>query len=102
MNPGYYYLGYHYANGTSDPTASNDPPYLIEYISTTQYFNISLLHEPLGQIRQQAEQYLMAHTGLTQNQMCQIKYMVSVPSSVNQVYAGTNLGFSFCPGAVQL
>jgi len=102
INPGYYYLGYHTSVGASDPTATNNPPYIITYISATEYFNIALLQEPIGPVRLEAEQYLMAHLGISQSQMCQLDYMVSVPVRVNSQFAGSNLGFSFCPGATVL
>jgi len=102
-NSGYFYLGYHTASANVvDPTATTDPPYLIEYIKETQYFNIGLFKEPIGEVRLAAEQFLMADLGITQAQMCQLNYMVSVPDSVNSQYAGRNLGFSFCPGATVL
>jgi hypothetical protein len=102
-NVGYYYLGYHTASaGVVDATATDNPPYLISYISATQYFNIALLQEPLGAIRSDAEQFLMTDLGISQDEMCRINYMVSVPDRVNSLYAGKNLGFSFCPGAVKL
>jgi hypothetical protein len=102
VNSGYYYFGPHFSEGVPDSTATSTPPYIIEYIDSTQYFSIALLEEPLGQTRQEMEQYLMAHLGISQSQMCQLKYMVSVPASVDTTYAGTSLGFSFCPGAVPL
>ncbi|MHB8660699.1 MAG: hypothetical protein ACYC75_02030 [Minisyncoccota bacterium] len=102
LNPGYYYLGYHVSEGTSDPTATNNSPYIITYISATHYFNIALMQEPIGTAREDAQQYLMAHLGITQDQMCRLDYMVSVPWRVNQIYSGENLGFSFCPGATVL
>lgn len=102
LNAGYYYLGYHLNEGVPDSTASKNPPYVIEYIEATHYFNIGLLQEPVKASRQQAEQYLMSTLGVSQAQMCQLNYMVAVPYSINQAYAGTSLGFSFCPGAVTL
>ena len=102
INPGYYYLGYHVYEGVPDPTATNNPPYIITYISTTQYFNIALLQEPVGSTREEMEQYLMARLSISQTQMCQLNYMVSVPDHVNSFYSGQNLGFSFCPGATAL
>lgn len=102
INQGYYYLGYHVNEGISDPTATDNPPYIIEYISTTQYFNIALLQEPIGQVREEMQQYLMAHLGISQDQMCRLNYMVSVPERINSQFAGKNLGFSFCPGATVL
>ncbi len=102
INHGYYYLGYHVNEGISDPTATDNPPYIIEYISATQYFNIALLQEPIGPVREEAQQYLMTHLGISQDQMCRLNYMVSVPERVNSQFAGINLGFSFCPGATVL
>jgi len=102
INLGYYYLGYHVYEGISDSTATNNPPYIIMYISATQYFNVALLQEPIGATRTEAEQYLMAHLGISQDQMCKLNYMVSVPDHVNSQFAGKNLGFSFCPGATVL
>ncbi len=102
INTGYYYLGYHVSEGVPDPTATANPPYIITYISTTHYFNIALLQEPIGSVRLQAEQYLMNRLGITQAQMCQLDYMVSVPDRVNSQFSGLNLGFSFCPGATVL
>jgi hypothetical protein len=102
INPGYYYLGYHVNEGVPDPTATNNPPYIIEYISATQYFNIGLLSEPIGPVRLEAEQFLMNSLGISESQMCKLNYMISVPESVNSQFAGMNLGFSFCPGATVL
>lgn len=100
---GYFYLGYHASGaGVDNVTATDSPPYLIEYIATTQYFNIELLSEPIGPIRLDAEQFLMNDLGVSQSQMCQLNYMLSVPASVNSEFAGKNLGFSFCPGATVL
>jgi hypothetical protein len=102
INPGYYYLGYHVNEGISDPTATDNPPYIITYISATHYFNITLLQEPIGTVREEMQQYLMMRLGISQDGMCRLDYMVSVPWRVNQVYSGKNLGFSFCPGATKL
>lgn len=103
QNHGYYYLGYHTASaGVVDTTATSSPPYLIEYIAATQYFNIGLLSEPIGTTRLAAEQFLMTSLGISQSQMCQLNYMISVPDRINSQFASRNLGFSFCPGAVVL
>lgn len=102
INAGYYYLGYHTSVGVSDPSATENPPYVITYIAATQYFNIALLQEPIGPVREEMQQYLMDHLGIPQSQMCELKYMVSVPNRVNSQFSGRNLGFSFCPGATPL
>jgi hypothetical protein len=102
INPGYYYLGYHVSEGVPDSTATENPPYIITYISATHYFNIGIFQEPIGPVRLAAEQYLMARLGISQSQMCKLDYMVSVPDRVNSQFSGLNLGFSFCPGATIL
>lgn len=101
VNQGYYYLGYHPAFDANS-TQTNSVPYMIEYISNTNYFNIELLQEPIGTTRLLAQAYLLQHLGIPQNDLCSLKYMVSVPASVNEYYASQNLGFSFCPRAVTL
>ncbi len=92
-NEGYYNLG---------AILTENAPYRITYISATSYFNIGILEEPLGSTRVQAETYLMNVLGISQQEMCSLKYSVSVPNDVNSVYSGMNLGFSFCPHAVKL
>ena len=76
--------------------------YLITYVGDSGYFIVSLLQEPIGAARKAAEADLMNQLGVSQDAMCNLNYMVAVPWSVNQVYSGMNLGFSFCPGAVVL
>ena len=101
--PGYYYIGFHApVSGVVDPTATENPPYLILYIEASHYFNIELLEEPIADTRVAAEQYLLQHLGITESDMCRLSYMVSVPNRINTIYAGQNLGFSFCIGAVAL
>lgn len=97
-NPGYYFVGY---TPQSDHQIG-EYPYQITYIAETKYFTISLTQEPIGESRSKAETYLMKLLGATQDQMCALNYGVYVPNDVNTQYSGTNLGFSFCPGAVQL
>lgn len=93
VNKGYYFLG-------NQPGVPSD--YVIEYIAETNYFNISLLKEPLSQSRLKAESYLLNQLGVTKEQLCTLDYMLTVPDFVNSIYSDENLGFSFCPGAVTL
>lgn len=103
MNPGIYYLGNHIYQGVKEGTATNDPPYIIEYIEATDYFNIVLYKEPLGATRKLAEQYLIRQLGITESDACGLRYLLGVPNWVNPFYAKiNNLGFSFCPGATPL
>ncbi len=94
-NPGIYYLGY-------EPNDTANNPYIIEYIQESSFFNISLTQEPIGESRSAAERYLVQRLDVTRNQMCALAYSVTVPDDVNSQYASVNLGFSFCPGAVEL
>lgn len=102
INKNYYYLGYHVYEGVPDPTVTENPPYVIEFLNTTDFFNITLLTEPLGEVRSSMEQFLLARLGISQAEACALKYRVGVPSYVNEQYAGINLGFSFCRGATEL
>ncbi|MGE5541392.1 MAG: hypothetical protein ACM3TU_03930 [Bacillota bacterium] len=86
--------------GGAAPTS--DTAYQIFYQKEDDYFGITLYHEPLGEVRHQAEQDLMNKLGIGQNQMCALNYVVAPGPGVNDAYAGQNLGFSFCPGAVKL
>lgn len=95
VNVGYYYLG---PNSIDDPVKKI--PYSIGYIDETHFFNIVLLQEPIAETRKNAERYLLEHLGLSQSQMCDLRYMVGVPDRVNSTYTTMDLGFSFCPGSV--
>jgi len=99
-NSGHYYLGNNFPSSNATPTKM--PKYIIEYIASTNYFNIGLFSEPIATARLDAEQYLLQELGITKEQMCMLNYTVSAPVSVNEYYSGTNLGFSFCPGSVPL
>lgn len=100
-----HFLGYHYAPpGHTDPNAAIDPPYLIEYIDAKgqQTFTIGLGKQPLGENRRKAEQYLMKKLGLSKGEMCQLEYTMTTDINTSRTYAGADLKFSFCPGAVAL
>jgi len=45
---------------------------------------------------------LLQQLGISEQDACRLRYSVSVPFSVNPLYSGKNLGFSFCPGATPL
>ena len=98
INTSFYYLKYH----TTGEGATQNPPYTISYDTVTGSFTVALYQEPLRQTRAEAEQYLMNALGLSQANMCALRYTVSVPGDINEYYSGTNLLFSFCPGATVL
>lgn len=91
-----------YCTPDMDCTAGNETEYNILFDSTSNAFTIALLEEPIGQVRRDAEQFLMADLGITQDQMCQLRAYVGTSYTVNESFTGRNLGFSFCPGAVKL
>lgn len=100
VNKDTYYLGNHYPFDGSQSQQS--PEYIIMYIPSTQYFNVSLLSEPIATSRIHAEEYLLEHLGVSKQELCRLNYMVSVPYFVNEFYTSQDLRFSFCPGSVSL
>lgn len=104
-NEGNYYLagssGACNPNGTC-PTAGSEKGFTIVYFNSSKSFIVNLDDEPLGENRMKAERYLMNMLGISQSQMCNLRYDVLTTSYVNEQYSAQNLGFSFCPGAVQL
>lgn len=105
VNPGSYVLagdlGYCLYDGTC-PTAASTTDFSISYRESTQAFTVTLLAEPLGTSRLAAEAFLSDRLGIAPRDMCRIRYYLGVPNAVNSVYTGSNLGFSFCPGATKL
>ncbi len=104
-NPGRYLIagsvGYCLPDGTC-PSAASTTDFSISYSTGTSFFNVALLKEPLGPVREEAEAFLEKTLGVPQAELCSLNYYVGTPYYVNQFYSGTNLGFSFCPGAVAL
>lgn len=102
---GNYYLagaiGYCLKDGTCPSGAPSDE-YHVVYAARDQAFYIALLKEPLGEARLDAEQFLLQTLGVPRAELCSLKYFLSTTSDVNSLYAGENLLFSFCPGAVRL
>lgn len=97
-NQGNYFIG----KQPSTNSEVGSQPFIITYTAETKYFNITLTQEPIGEVRKKAESYLMQILSFSENQMCELNYSVYTPTTINSQFAGTNLGFSFCPGAVKL
>lgn len=93
--------GLYALSGGLDPS-STDAPYGITYTESDQSFSIALLKEPLRDYRKLAERELMDKLGISEADACGLRYWVSTPTWVNPAYSTKNLGFSFCPGAVEL
>lgn len=104
-NAGSYFLAgkleYCLEDGTCPDT--NTPNFSIMYLEADQSFSISLNEEPLKSSRVSAERYLSAALGIPETIMCDLTYALGTTVSVNEAYGSiTNLGFSFCEGAVPL
>lgn len=76
--------------------------FIIVYYESEQSFAIALTQEPLGAARRAAEQFLSAKLGLSVRELCALNYYLTVDSYTNAQFAGDNLGFSVCPGAIAL
>lgn len=76
--------------------------FTIVYFSNEQAFAIGLTKEPLGEARQHAEQFLIQTLGISQAGLCALNYFITTDTGTNAQFAGQNLGFSFCEGAVRL
>ena len=90
-NVGNYYL-----------TGSSTNGYAIGYRMPAQFFTIALEREPLGETRAAAENFLLLTLGISEEQLCSLNYYVGTDVYTSILYAGKNLGFSFCPGATVL
>jgi hypothetical protein len=104
-NPGGHLLAGNLGYCLSDPQkcqAAQATNFSVYYISGSKSFLIDLTEEPIGQARLDMEQFMLKTLGITEQQMCNLNYLVSVTRYVNEQYAYENLGFSFCPGAVVL
>ncbi len=96
VNLGFYYVG------TTDISRLAEQAFTIQYITQTGHFTLSLLREPLGSVRTQAEDALAARLGLPKEQLCGLRYTVAVPGYVNAEASGIDYRFSFCADAVPL
>jgi hypothetical protein len=88
------------AQTNDDPSGQQE--YQILYHAPDRTFTLSLMSEPIGRIRLDAEDELLALLGITETEACALRVNVTVPISVNERYSGKNLGMSFCRGATKL
>jgi hypothetical protein len=104
-NAGRYMLAGNLGYCLSNPQQCQAAPstnFNVYYNSGPQSFTITLTKEPIGQARFAMEQFMLRTLGITEQQMCNLNYLVGVTIYVNSQYTGKNLGFSFCPGATVL
>jgi len=75
----------------------------VQYQSSNSHFLVSILKEPLGSSRTEAETFLRSTLVLPNDALCRLNLSVIVTTDVHPVYADKgDLGLSFCPGAVPL
>jgi hypothetical protein len=104
-NKGNYLLAGNLGYCISDPQqcqAASSTNFSVYYNAVPQSFTIGLTAEPIGEARLDMEQFMLKTLGISQQQMCNLRYLVGVTRYVNPQYTGKNLGFSFCPGATVL
>lgn len=91
-----------YLAGKDENGYIENVPYVILYSGDDESFTVSLRSQPLGVTRARGEDDLLAQLGITEGEACSLRYVVLVPFEIDKNYAGRNLGFSFCEGAVSL
>lgn len=91
----------YYLSGGLTPSPTKTA-FSIFYAVADKSFHITLLREPIRETRASAEQTLLKKLGITEVQACSLAIYVGVPISVNEYFAGRELGLSFCPGAEAL
>ncbi len=96
VNLGFYYLG------ATDISQLGNQAFTIQYIAQTGHFTISLLREPFGMVRLQAEDALVSRLGLSKQQLCGLRYTVAVPGFVSPEASDIDYRFSTCADAIPL
>ena len=82
-------------------TTESIPEYQIYYFPADQTFLVSLLQEPLGEVRKRATQDLASRLNIPPEGICSLVAEVTIPRDVNQFYSGKSLGFPGCSGATK-
>ncbi len=87
------------------PTGNTDTPgsidYQILYFVPDKSFLVSLMKEPLGDVRRRATVDLVNRLGITKAQVCTLVAEVMALPNVNEYYQSISLGFPNCPGATK-
>ena len=106
QNPGTYYLAgsacVPQATYPGCPSGASTTSFDIKYDAGPQFFTVTLLAEPLGAARDEAERFMLNALGTTGDKLCTLYYYVGTTEDINPQFTGKNLGFSSCPGATAL
>lgn len=69
----------------------------VQYNGLNAEFIVTLNQEPLRQVRDLAEQFLLSTLGITQSELCRLNVTVGVPYNVNPQFSSyQNLGLGSC------
>ncbi len=93
--------GTYYHLTDNQTTQGPEAQFEIQY-GTDNSITIVLLKEPLKAARLAAENSLRTFFPLPDEALCKLDVFVSVPASVNETFAGNNLGLSFCQSGTRL
>lgn len=74
----------------------------IIYFPNDSYFLVSLTAEPLKDARLNAESALISALQLTADELCALSISVQTSADVNEFYAGSDLGLTFCSDYIAL
>lgn len=75
-----------------------EPSFNIGYFRPDGTILIALKTKPILQARKDAENSLLEIMGIDKESACKLNVSVEVPVSIDEKYAGRNLGLSFCSG----
>jgi hypothetical protein len=80
-------------------TTFDTADYHLTYFEFDKSFLVSILAEPLGEIRRSASADLANRLGVSEKDLCNLIIVVSVPRDVNSYFIGMDLGLPGCPEA---
>lgn len=86
----------------SDAPGQDAGTFLMQYSTSDSGILVSLRRKPLSEARNNAENALRQHLGVSEENMCNMVISIGVASDVDYSLAGQELGLSFCPGSVEL
>lgn len=72
------------------------------YYAPEGALTVLLLAEPLSESRLAAEDYIMSRFNLSSEKLCDLNARIVTNRFVSNFFADRELGFSSCPGSVQL
>lgn len=75
-----------------------EPSFNLAYFRPDGTILIALKKKPIFETRKDAEKSLLEIMGINKDAACKLNVSIEVPVSIDENYAGENLGLSFCPG----